>query len=136
MRDVVRRGTARRALALNRGDLGGKTGTSNDRRDTWFSGFNADLVGTAWIGFDQERTLGGGEEGGRTALPMWVYFMQEALKGKAESRLPMPSGVVTARAGEDGAFEYFLAEHAPGPGHAEATTTNPEAPGPDEAPIF
>ncbi|MEZ5564114.1 MAG: PBP1A family penicillin-binding protein [Gammaproteobacteria bacterium] len=73
MRDVIRRGTGRRALALGRTDLAGKTGTSNDRRDAWFSGFNAELVATTWVGFDQERTLGGREEGSRTALPMWMY---------------------------------------------------------------
>jgi len=125
MADVIRRGTARRALALGRSDLAGKTGTTNDRRDAWFSGFNANLVATGWIGFDQERTLGAMEEGGRTALPMWIYYMREALRGRPERRLPMPEGVVTARVstrtGEpagpddpDASFEYFLAEHAPG----------------------
>ncbi len=124
MRDVIERGTGRRAMALGRRDLAGKTGTTNDRRDAWFSGFNADLVATAWVGFDQERTLGAREEGGRTALPMWVYFMREALAGRAEHRLPMPEGVVTARVssltGEpasvddpDAVFEYFLAGTAP-----------------------
>jgi penicillin-binding protein 1A len=79
MRDVIRKGTARRALALKRDDIAGKTGTTNDRRDTWFSGFNGDIVATAWVGFDQERSLGANEEGGHTALPIWVYFMGEAL---------------------------------------------------------
>lgn len=97
MRDVVRRGTGRRALALGRSDLAGKTGTSNDRRDAWFSGFNHELVATAWVGFDQERTLGAREEGSRTALPMWIYFMAEALKGVPEAPLPRPPGIVTAR---------------------------------------
>jgi len=118
MRDVIRRGTGRRALALGRSDLAGKTGTSNDRRDAWFSGFNSELVATSWVGFDQERTLGGREEGSRTALPMWVYFMAEALKGQPESPLPRPSGVITARISAntgllaladtpDGIFELF-----------------------------
>jgi len=118
MRDVIRRGTGRRALALGRADLAGKTGTSNDRRDAWFSGFNREIVATAWVGFDQERTLGSREEGSRTALPMWIYFMSEALKGVPESPLPRPSGIVTARisastgllalAGTpDGMFELF-----------------------------
>lgn len=97
MRDVIRQGTGRRALALGRSDLAGKTGTSNDRRDAWFSGFNAELVATAWVGFDQERTLGGHEEGSRTALPMWMYFMADALKGVPESPLARPSDIVTAR---------------------------------------
>ncbi len=97
MRDVIRKGTGRRALALGRSDLAGKTGTSNDRRDAWFSGFNGELVATAWVGFDQERTLGEREEGSRTALPMWIYFMAEALQGQPEAPLPRPAGVVTAR---------------------------------------
>jgi penicillin-binding protein 1A len=101
MRDVIRKGTGRRALALGRSDLAGKTGTSNDRRDAWFSGFNGDLVATAWVGFDQERTLGGREEGSRTALPMWMYFMAEALQGQPEAPLPRPPGVVTARISAD-----------------------------------
>jgi penicillin-binding protein 1A len=127
MRDVIRRGTARRALALKRDDIAGKTGTTNDRRDTWFSGFNADLVATAWIGFDQERSLGAGEEGGHTALPMWIYFMGEALAGRPEHRLPQPEGIVSARisptTGElvrgndpDAVFELFLAGKLPGSG--------------------
>ena len=101
MRDVIRRGTGRRALALGRADLAGKTGTSNDRRDAWFSGYNTELVATAWVGFDQERTLGSREEGSRTALPMWMYFMSEALKGVPESPLARPAGIVTARISAD-----------------------------------
>lgn len=125
MADVIRYGTGRRALALGRTDLAGKTGTTNDRRDAWFSGFNADLVATCWIGFDQERTLGALEEGGRTALPMWIYYMRRALRYLPAHRLPMPEGVVTSRVsrvtGEptgpddpDAVFDYFLAGHAPG----------------------
>ena len=127
MRDVIRRGTGRRALALGRNDLAGKTGTTNERRDAWFSGFNASLVATAWIGFDQSRSLGTDEEGGRTALPMWVYFMEEALRDKPSHRQPEPPGVVRmwvsretgqpARAGAPGAlFEAFLEQSAPQPG--------------------
>ncbi|MCC5795628.1 MAG: penicillin-binding protein 1A [Chromatiales bacterium] len=97
LRDVITSGTGRRARALGRSDLAGKTGTSNDRRDTWFSGFNGEIVATAWVGFDQERNLGNGEEGGRTALPMWISFMEEALRDAPERRLPRPSGIVTAR---------------------------------------
>ena len=97
MRDVIRRGTGRRALALGRQDLAGKTGTSNDNRDAWFSGFNGELLATAWVGFDQERSLGNLEEGGRTALPIWVDFMEQALEGAPEAPLPRPSGIVSAR---------------------------------------
>jgi len=119
MTDVVQRGTAQRAKVLGRTDIAGKTGTTSDRRDAWFVGFNADLAAAAWIGFDQERSLGEEEEGGRTALPMWIYFMQEALKDKPEHRLPLPPGVVRmwvnrssgspTDAGSGGAiFESFL----------------------------
>ncbi len=97
MRDVIRRGTGVRARALGREDIAGKTGTSNDRRDAWFSGFNGQLVTTAWVGFDQERSLGPREEGGRTALPMWLYFMADALQGVPETPLQRPPGIVTAR---------------------------------------
>lgn len=125
MSDVVKRGTATRALQLKRGDIAGKTGTTNDRRDAWFCGFNSSLVGTAWIGFDQERSLGPGEEGSRTALPMWIYFMGEALQGVPEQKRPAPPGLVTmrvsaetglaARPGEaDAIFEMFMPGHLPG----------------------
>lgn len=125
MSDVVKRGTATRALQLKRGDIAGKTGTTNDRRDAWFCGFNSSLVGTAWIGFDQERSLGPGEEGSRTALPMWIYFMGEALQGVPEQKRPAPPGLVTmrvsaetglaARPGEaDAIFEMFMRGHLPG----------------------
>ncbi|MFZ9059843.1 MAG: penicillin-binding protein 1A [Steroidobacteraceae bacterium] len=119
MRDVVRVGTARRALALGRSDLAGKTGTSNDVRDAWFAGFNPELVAVSWVGFDTERSLGAQEQGGRTALPMWIHFMREALRGQPEQRQAMPSGVVTARVSRitgqptrwndpDAVLDYFL----------------------------
>ncbi len=130
MKDVIRRGTATRARVLNRNDIAGKTGTTNDRRDAWFSGFNADLVATTWVGFDQERSLGDNEEGGRTALPIWVYFMKEALRGQPEHSLPQPEGVVSMRisaktglpvneSADGSIFEYFLADHLP---EASSTT--------------
>jgi penicillin-binding protein 1A len=139
MRDVIRRGTGRRALALKRDDVAGKTGTTNDRRDTWFTGFNPDLVATAWVGYDQERSLGAGEEGGHTALPVWLYFMGEALAGRPEHRLPQPEGIVTARispaTGElasandpEAMFEMFLAGRLPGAGGASSSGTQPSAP--------
>ncbi len=138
LRDVVRVGTAQRARALGRGDLAGKTGTTNDGRDAWFSGFNPGLVGTAWIGFDQERPLGDKEEGARTALPMWVYFMREALSGRPEQRIEMPAGIINARIspetgelaapGDPGAiFEYFLAEHLPAAGASRQRAGDPAA---------
>jgi penicillin-binding protein 1A len=149
MRDVIRKGTGRRALTLKRDDIAGKTGTTNDRRDTWFMGFNADIVAGAWVGFDQERSLGSGEEGGHTALPMWVYFMGEVLAGLPEHRLPQPDGIVSARisasTGElargndpDAIFEMFLAGRLPGGGGLSSANAAPTAkPGAQsDEPIF
>lgn len=96
--DVVRLGTGRRALELNRSDLAGKTGTSNDFRDTWFTGFNDHLVATVWLGRDDHENLGREEQGGRTALPLWVEFMTEALRDVPEDgSRPLPVGLVRAR---------------------------------------
>ena len=132
MRDVIRRGTGQRAKALGRQDLGGKTGTSNDRRDAWFGGFNSQLVGVAWVGFDDDaRTLGEGEEGGRTALPMWINLMDVALKGTAEAPLQQPPGIVSMRVSRntgqlagagspDAMFEIFIAGSEPGSGYDQA----------------
>ena len=97
MREVVRRGTGVRANALGRRDLSGKTGTSNDRRDAWFAGFNSRTVGIVWVGYDDSLPLGPREEGSRTALPIWVEFMRIALRGVPESRMEMPEGIVTVR---------------------------------------
>jgi penicillin-binding protein 1A len=142
MADVIQRGTAQRARALGRLDLAGKTGTTSDRRDAWFVGFNADLVAASWIGFDQERSLGDEEEGGRTALPMWVYFMAEALRDRPEHRLPEPPGVVRmwvsretgrpASAGSGAVFEAFLEQFAPEPGAIDyRDSVDAESVGPD-----
>ena len=124
MRDVVRRGTGRRAMVLGRGDLSGKTGTSNDRRDAWFGGFNGDIATIVWVGYDDDLPLAPGEEGSRTALPIWVEFSRIALKGVPENQMPMPNGIVSvlidrqsgcpARAGQrDVVFEVFRDGHVP-----------------------
>lgn len=97
MRDVIRHGTGRRALQLGRSDLSGKTGTSNDRRDAWFGGFNSLLSAVVWVGYDDYQPLGPGEEGSRTALPVWIDFMRIALDGAPPSAMPMPDGIVTVR---------------------------------------
>jgi penicillin-binding protein 1A len=97
MQDVITRGTARRARALNRGDLAGKTGTTNDQKDAWFSGFNGDLVTTVWVGFDKLKPLGSRETGAVAALPMWMEFMGTALKGRPPNTLPQPEGMITVR---------------------------------------
>ena len=145
LKDVIRRGTGQRARALGRDDIAGKTGTTNDGRDAWFSGFTPDLVATAWVGFDQERPLGRDEEGSRTALPMWIYFMREALDGVRQHPMPMPDGVVTARISADPTvlgeespteFEYFLADHLPAGLAGEGDAPGEPPPQRYEEPIF
>jgi penicillin-binding protein 1A len=97
MKDVIRRGTGVRARSLNRDDIAGKTGTTNDHHDAWFNGFNGDLVTSVWTGFDQDRSLGDGEEGAHVAVPTWTYFMHEALAGSPKHGAPVPDGIVTVR---------------------------------------
>jgi len=97
LQDVIKRGTGKRALALKRNDLAGKTGTTNDQKDAWFSGYNRDLVTSVWIGFDQPRTLGRWAFGGNTALPVWVNYMGAMLKGKEHRPFPQPDGIVSVR---------------------------------------
>lgn len=128
LQDVVLRGTGRRALQLGRKDLAGKTGTTNDQRDAWFNGYNADLVTTTWIGFDQLKPLGSKETGSSAALPVWIDFMKVALAGKPEKQVPRPDGLVTlkinAKTGQaatdadtDTVFEIFRKERVPGTGN-------------------
>jgi penicillin-binding protein 1A len=95
MQDVVRSGTAARAGQLGRSDLAGKTGTTNEARDTWFAGYNPDLVAIAWMGYDQPRSLGRRETGAQSALPIWINFMSAALKGVPQKGWPMPAGIST-----------------------------------------
>jgi penicillin-binding protein 1A len=94
LQDVIRSGTGRRARALKRSDLAGKTGTTNEARDAWFCGYQKGLAAVAWMGFDDFSPLGKGETGGESALGLWVRFMGEALKGSPEARLPVPAGMV------------------------------------------
>ncbi len=119
MRDVIRFGTGRRALQLGRKDMAGKTGTTNDQLDAWFSGFNRQIMATAWVGFDTPRSLGRREFGGTAALPMWMNFMKVALKDMPEQPLRVPENVVTVKIdAENGLlaapsskktlFEYFV----------------------------
>jgi penicillin-binding protein 1A len=124
MRDVVRAGTGRKALVLGRTDLSGKTGTSNDRRDAWFGGFNADIAAIVWVGYDDDLPLGPGEEGSRTALPIWIDFARVALDGVPNHQMPMPEGIISvlidretgcpAHAGQRNVlFEVFREGHVP-----------------------
>ena len=124
MQDVIRRGTGRRAQALARNDIAGKTGTTNDQRDAWFAGFNHDLATTVWVGFDQPSPMGRGEYGAAAALPVWLEYMKVALEDAPSSFMPQPNGIVSvridpatgqrARPGQEGAiFELFREEDAP-----------------------
>jgi penicillin-binding protein 1A len=94
MRDVVRMGTATRAMRLKRNDLAGKTGTTNEFVDAWFAGFQPTLVAIAWMGFDQPKTLGRNETGGSAALPIWIDYMSVALKNVPEEAFTPPPGVI------------------------------------------
>jgi penicillin-binding protein 1A len=147
LEDVIRRGTGTRARELGRSDLAGKTGTTNQGRDTWFAGYNRDLVATAWVGFDQERSLGRGETGASTALPMWMSFMGPALAGQPARRPVEPPGLVTvrvsaetgllARAGEPGAiFETFRVGEVPPPGGPGEDQYPEGRDRPEEEPLF
>lgn len=95
LQDAIQRGTGRRAKSLDRKDLAGKTGTTNEWMDAWYSGYNRDIVATAWIGFDEPKTLR--EYGSMAALPMWMYFMEAVLKDKPEHALAPPPGIVSAK---------------------------------------
>src|SRR5262249_25512890 len=97
MRDVVRMGTAARAMKLGRQDLAGKTGTTNEFGHAWVFGFNTSLVAVAWIGFDTPQTLGRNETGAQAALPIWMGYMGHVLRGVPEQPLTAPPGVVVAR---------------------------------------
>ena len=99
LQDVIQHGTGRRALELGRHDLGGKTGTTNDQYDAWYAGYNRDIMVTSWMGFDEPRSLK--EYAATTALPMWMYFMKEALKDKPEHSPSQPSDIITARIDPD-----------------------------------
>jgi penicillin-binding protein 1A len=124
LRDVIQYGTGRNALELNRKDLAGKTGTTNDQRDAWFSGFNSEVVAVAWVGFDKFLPLGNQETGAHAALPMWMEYMRVALEGIPESIMKEPPGLVFARidphtgkpappGSPDAIFEVFSSKNIP-----------------------
>ena len=110
LNDVVRFGTATKAMVLKRPDLSGKTGTTNDSIDAWFAGYQSKLVGIAWIGYDQPKNLGNKETGGGLALPIWISYMQKALKSIPVEERAVPEGLI--QAGD----EYYYAENPPGTG--------------------
>jgi penicillin-binding protein 1A len=123
LKDVVRKGTGAAVSRLGRGDLAGKTGTTNDHRDTWFAGYNGHRAAVAWMGYDQPRPLGRGETGGVTALPIWMRYMSVALRGVPETAYGVPDGVVSLSVDplsgapdQAGSLtEYFFQEFTPLP---------------------
>ena len=127
LQDVIKFGTGRKARSLGRKDIGGKTGTTNDQKDAWFSGFNREVVTTVWVGFDKVAALGKRETGAQAALPMWIDYMRHALSGTPESTVERPPGLITVRidpatgllAGAnhpDAIFESFRQGRVPGRG--------------------
>ena len=123
MQDVVRYGTAAKASQIGRGDLAGKTGTTNDNYDAWFTGYSPKLVAVTWVGFDKPRRLGRNETGGSAALPIWIKYMGSALRNIPETEMPVPDGVMALRIDpttgvradndENGIYEYFYHENPP-----------------------
>ncbi|KUJ82889.1 penicillin-binding protein 1A [Microbulbifer flavimaris] len=122
LKDVIKKGTGRKALAMKRGDIAGKTGTTNGPRDAWFSGYSPHLATSTWVGFDSNDELGKNEYGGSAALPIWIDFMTTALEGQPERHLPQPDDIVTVRINPNtgrrtsggGMFEVFRADRVPG----------------------
>ena len=130
LQDVITRGTGRRALVLERTDIGGKTGTTNGPMDAWFSGFSQDIATSTWVGFDNYTPLGRKEFGGTAALPIWIDFMREALRDSPQLERPLPPGIVHVRIDPDtgtlassrqsnAIFEYFREEYVPAQNNQE-----------------
>jgi penicillin-binding protein 1A len=102
LRDVVQRGTGTAAKVLGREDIGGKTGSTNEHRDAWFSGFGGPLVTTVWVGRDDYKSLGYREYGGKAALPIWIDYMRVALEGQPIAANDPPEGMVKVSVGPGG----------------------------------
>jgi penicillin-binding protein 1A len=125
LQSVAQRGTGAKTNVLKRTDLAGKTGTTNDSRDAWFAGYQHTLAAIAWVGYDNPRSLGDRETGGGLALPVWIDYMAQALKGVPEHQMPMPQDVVSV----DG--EPYFDEFTPGHGFVASVGINPaQADGP------
>ena len=143
MRDVVLHGTAVKAKVLGRQDLAGKTGTTNDQIDAWFAGYNPKQVAVVWIGYDQPRTLGKDETGGKAALPIWIRYMATALQGTPDVPYAVPAGIMQVKINsytgthvyedEPGMYEYFYQENPPPATYVDLTPLEelPDAYNPD-----
>jgi len=134
LQDVVRRGTGTRALQLKRSDLAGKTGTTNDYVDAWFTGYNPEVVAVSWMGFDQPRNLGRGETGGSAALPIWINYMRSALKDSPEVQQPRPDGLIPIQLADGSRGDYVYRENLP-PVPPEIPVLPPDLTPPSEAPV-
>ncbi len=134
MHDVVRYGTAARAMSLGRQDLAGKTGTTNDHVDAWFAGYHPSMVGIAWVGFDQPKKLGSNETGSAAALPIWIGYMSKALKDAPNMFMTVPEGIISAKVNDsglrsgEGRAEFFYRENPP----PEQGLADPRSPVADE----
>ena len=124
LQEAASRGTAKKVKELGRGDLAGKTGTTNEAESTWFTGFNESLVTTVWVGFDQPKSLGNREFGSSTALPIWMDFMQPNIDNLPKNKNLPPKGIVSIKIDKktglkaesdsrNSIFEYYLEEHLP-----------------------
>ncbi len=134
MKDVIKRGTGAKAMSLERHDLAGKTGTTNDQMDGWFNGYQRNVVTNVWVGFDTPTPMGRGEVGGRVALPIWIDYMRVALADEPEYQRPIPPGLIEARINPktgkllspgdtSGQLEYFMVGNLP---EEETTEDQPE----------
>ena len=142
LKDVILRGTGKKARILKRSDLAGKTGTTNGPRDAWFSGYSPHLTVSTWVGFDNNALIGRNEYGGSAALPIWIDFIREALDGKADINRPQPDGMlmvkIDAKTGkrvdpnQSGIFEFFKAENVPELTGGEALPNGAENSLPDD----
>jgi len=130
---VFENGTGKAAKVLNRTDLAGKTGTTNDKVDAWFSGFNSNIVTTVWVGFDNSKSMH--EYGAQAALPIWIQYMRLALKGLPEHTMPQPPDIISVRIDprsgllarpeqKNAVFEVFRKDHQP-TSFASSTSMNP-----------
>jgi penicillin-binding protein 1A len=136
LHDVIQRGTATKAKSLGRSDLAGKTGTTQNQVDAWFAGYNPDLVAVTWMGFDFNQSLH--EYGAQAALPMWIDFMQSALRGKIDMERPQPAGIISRRinpntgkiapaTSSNAISEYFVESQTPDmEPPADITSDNPD----------
>ncbi len=134
MKDVITRGTGNKAMVLERRDLAGKTGTTNDQMDGWFNGYQRNVVTNVWVGFDTPQPMGRGEVGGRVALPIWIDYMRVALADEPAYQRPVPPGIISARVNAEtgkllqpgdtsGLLEYFKVGQLP---EESSTEDNPD----------